>query len=425
MNTTLTPKQIEDEYTLAADRYALFGVDVNKALAQLSRVSLSLHCWQGDDVGGFENPEAGLGGGLAATGNYPGKARTADELRSDLDKAYSLVPGRHRLNLHAIYAEPGSTLVSRDQLQPSHFSAWLDWARANDHGVDFNPTCFSHPLADSGFTLSSRDSGVRNFWIQHCIASRKIGEYFGRNLGTPCITNIWIPDGFKDNPVDRTAPRQRLADSLDQIFAEQIDPRHNLDSVEGKLFGLGSEGYVTGSQEFYLGYALTRRKLLCLDTGHYHPTELVSDKISAVLLYLNEILLHISRGIHWDSDHVVILSDELQMIMQELVVGEYLDRVHIGLDYFDASINRVAAWVIGMRSALKALLMALLLPKEELCQIENADDYTARLAWFEELKSMPSGAVWNYYCHIGGVSVGAAFLDEIRSYEHQVLSKRL
>lgn len=425
MDSPPTPKQIEGAYALAKERYAMIGVDTDQALSQLAGISISLHCWQGDDVSGFENPEAGLGGGLAATGNYPGKARTADELRSDLDRAYSLVPGSHRLNLHAIYAETGGRPVARDQLQPAHFLSWVDWARMNRHGIDFNPTCFSHPLAESGFTLSSYDPGIRSFWVQHCIACRVIGAHFGRELGSPCITNIWIPDGYKDLPVDRTGPRALLAGALDQVFADAIDPRFNLDSVEGKLFGLGSEGYVTGSQEFYLGYAITRRKLLCLDTGHYHPTEQVSDKISSVLQYLDEILLHVSRGIHWDSDHVVILSDELQAIMQEVVLGGYLNRVHIGLDYFDASINRVAAWVIGLRSALKALLMALLLPAAHLREIEQESNFTARLALLEEMKSMPFGAIWDYRCLQAGVPIGASYLDEIRSYEQQVLSKRV
>ena len=420
-----TDKQIQDTYAMAKERYALIGVDTDQTLATLAQVSISLHCWQGDDVGGFESPEAGLGGGLAATGNYPGKARNAEELRRDLNKAYSLIPGRHRLNLHAIYAETGGRKVERNELRPEHFANWVDWARENGHGIDFNPTCFSHPLAESGFTLASYDEGIRNFWIEHCIACRKIGEYFGRELGTPCVTNIWIPDGFKDTPVDRKTPRLLLKDSLDRILAEKIDPRYNLDSVESKLFGIGSESYVVGSHEFYLGYAIANNILLCLDSGHFHPTEVISDKLSSILTFLDEVLLHISRGVRWDSDHVVILSDELQALAQEIIRGGFLDRVHIGLDYFDASINRVAAWVIGTRNVLRALLIALLEPIDQLRELEVTGDYTRRLALLEELKSLPFGAVWDYFCWQQGVPVGISFMDEVRVYENREFSKRV
>ncbi len=420
-----TDKDIQEAYRLAKERYAAFGVDTDAALDRLAAISISLHCWQGDDVGGFENPDAGLGGGIAATGNYPGKARTADELRADLDQAYRLIPGPHRLNLHAIYAETGGKRVERNELRPEHFARWLDWARQNGHGLDFNPTCFSHPKAESGFTLASYDAGIRRFWIEHCIACRKIGEFFGRELGTPCVTNIWIPDGFKDTPADRKTPRLLLKESLDAILAEPIDRAYNLDSVEGKLFGLGSESYVVGSHEFYLGYAIENHILLCLDSGHFHPTEVISDKLSAVLTFVDQVLLHVSRGVRWDSDHVVTLSDELQALMQEIVRGDYLDRVHIGLDYFDASINRVAAWVIGTRNAQRALLLALLEPTHRLREMEVAGDYTGRLALLEELKGMPLGAVWDYFCLKQGVPVGFSFMDEIRAYEKQVLSRRL
>jgi len=417
-------ESIQSAYTLARERYAALGVDTEAALERLSKISISLHCWQGDDVAGFENADAALGGGIAATGNYPGKARNADELRRDLDKAYRLLPGHHRLNLHAIYAETGGKKVPRNELRPEHFSAWMDWAKEKGHGVDFNPTCFSHPLASSGFTLSSYDAGIRQFWVEHCIASRKIGEAFGRALGTPAVTNIWVPDGYKDAPVDRLTPRQLLKDSLDKILAEKIDPQYNLDSVEGKLFGLGSESYVVGSHEFYLGYAITHDILLTLDSGHFHPTETIADKLSSALLYANELLLHVSRGVRWDSDHVVLLNDDLQAIMQEIVRGDFLKRVHIGLDYFDASINRVAAWTIGTRNALRSLLLALLEPLEQLKKMEIAGDYTGRLALLEELKGLPFGAVWDYYCENQNVPVGMAYMDEIRSYEQQVLSKR-
>ena len=414
---------IESAYTAARERYAAFGVDTEKALARLADIAISLHCWQGDDVLGFEDPDRGLSGGIMATGNYPGRARTAAELRRDLDKAYSLIPGRHRLNLHAIYLETDSK-VPRNEIQPQHFATWVAWARENDLGLDFNPTLFSHPLADDGFTLSHADAGIRQFWIEHCIACREIGAYFGRELGTPAVTNIWIPDGYKDSPVDRAAPRQRLLEALDDVFARELDPMFNLDAVESKLFGIGSESYVVGSHEFYLGYATSRQKLLCLDAGHFHPTETISDKISAVLFYVPELLLHVSRGVRWDSDHVVTMTDDLLAITQEIVRGGYLERVHIGLDFFDASINRIAAWTIGTRNVLRTLLMALLEPLDELRKLESEGDFTSRLALLESLKGMPFGAVWDYYCSQNDVPVGFAYLDEIRSYEEQVLALR-
>ncbi len=424
MSNHPTDKQIQDAYALAQERYAMLGVDADQALETLAQISISLHCWQGDDVAGFESPDTELGGGIAATGNYPGKARNADELRSDLDKAYSLIPGSHRLNLHAIYAETGGKKVERNELRPEHFAAWVAWAKETGHGIDFNPTCFSHPKAESGFTLASYDEGIRQFWIEHCIACRVIGEHFGRELGTPCVTNVWIPDGFKDTPVDRKTPRLLLKDSLDKIFAEKMDPRYHLDAVESKLFGLGSESYVVGSHEFYLGYAITNDVLLCLDSGHFHPTEVISDKLSSVLTFVDEVLLHVSRGVRWDSDHVVILSDEVQAIAQEIVRGDFLDRVHIGLDFFDASINRVAAWVIGTRSTMRALLLALLEPIDQLREMEVSGDYTGRLALLEELKGLPSGAVWDYFCLQQNVPLGISFMDEIREYEKRELSKR-
>jgi L-rhamnose isomerase len=421
---TSSESQSQSEYNLAKERYAALGVDTERALARLEKVSLSLHCWQGDDVGGFENPDGKLTGGIAATGNYPGKARTADELRKDLDIAYGLLPGKHRLNLHAIYAETSGKKVERTDLRPEHFSAWKDWAKANGHGLDFNPTCFSHPKAADGFTLAHRDPAIRQFWIEHCIASRKIGEYFGRELRAPTVTNIWIPDGYKDTPADRTTPRAILRDSLDAVLAEKIDPRYNLDAVEPKLFGIGSESYVVGSMEFYSAYAITRGILLTLDSGHFHPTESIADKISSMLLYLDQLLLHVSRGVRWDSDHVVIFNDDLQAIAEEIVRTDALERVHIGLDYFDASINRIAAWTIGARNTLRALLLALLAPIVQLRQLEAAGDYTRRLALLEELKGMPFGSVWDYYCLKEGVAAGIGFMDEIRKYEKNVLSKR-
>ncbi len=418
-------KLIERAYQIAKHVYAKYGVDTESALETLATIPISIHCWQGDDVGGFENPEGELTGGIQATGNYPGKARTVEELRMDLEKALSLIPGKHRVNLHAIYADTNGKKVDRNELQPEHFQSWMDWAKSLNLGLDFNPTFFSHPLANDGFTLAHPDKGIREFWIEHGIACRKIGEAFGRALGTPCVTNVWIPDGYKDTPADRKSPRERLKESLDRIFADPIDPRFNLDSVESKLFGIGSESYVVGSHEFYLGYAITRKKLLCLDTGHFHPTETVSDKISAVLNFLDEILLHVSRGVRWDSDHVVILSDELRAIAEEIVRGDYLNRVHIGLDFFDASINRVAAWVIGSRNMIKALLWALLEPVEMLRSFEKEMNFTARLALLEEIKTLPFGAVWDYYCHVQGVPVQMKWMDEIQKYEKEVLSQRL
>ncbi|HLO32046.1 MAG TPA: L-rhamnose isomerase [Anaerolineales bacterium] len=419
----LSEASIQQAYSLARERYAALGVDTEKALARFEKVAISLHCWQGDDVAGFENSGEALSGGIAATGNYPGKARTADELRKDLDVVYSLLPGSHRLNLHAIYLEADQK-VERNAIEPRHFSAWKDWAKANQHGLDFNPTCFSHPKSADGFTLAHRDEGIRNFWIEHCIASRKIAEYFGKELGTPAVTNIWVPDGYKDSPADRRTPRELLCDSLDSILAVKIDTRYNLDAVEPKLFGIGSESYVVGSMEFYLAYALSRKILLTLDSGHFHPTETIADKISALLLYLDQLLLHVSRGVRWDSDHVVTFNDDLQTIAQEVVRNDALDRIHIGLDYFDASINRVAAWTIGARNTLRAVLMALLEPGDVLKQYEIEGDFSSRLALLEELKAMPYSAVWDYCCLQKNVPVGMDFMNVIKNYEKTELSKR-
>ncbi|MEW6180599.1 MAG: L-rhamnose isomerase [Chloroflexota bacterium] len=417
-------KRIIQMYEIARERYATLGVDTEQAISRMKTVPISLHCWQGDDVGGFEQGSGELSGGIAATGNYPGKARNADELRQDLEVVFSLLPGRHRLNLHAIYAETGGKRVERNELLPEHFIAWKDWAKTHCQGLDFNPTCFSHPKAADGFTLSHPDRAIREFWIEHCIASRKIGEYFGRELGTPCVTNIWIPDGYKDTPVDRYTPRLLLRDSLDAILREPIDPRYNLDAVEPKLFGIGSESYVTGSMEFYTGYAINHGILLTLDTGHFHPTESVADKISSLLLYLDQLLLHLSRGVRWDSDHVVAFTEDLQLILQEVVRNDALKRVHIGLDYFDASINRVAAWSIGARNVLRALLNALLEPVELLRTIERQGDYTRRLAFLEEFKALPSTAVWDYYLLSSDVPLGIGFMEIISDYEKRVLSHR-
>jgi L-rhamnose isomerase len=410
-------------YRLAHERYATLGVDVDRALRALATIPVSLHCWQGDDVGGFENFGNALGGGIAVTGNHPGKARTPDELRADLEKALSLIPGQHRLNLHAMYGEFGGRKVDRDAIEPAHFKNWISWAKANGLGLDFNPTCFSHPKAADGFTLSHRDKGIRQFWIEHCQRSREIGAAMGKALGTPCVTNVWIPDGFKDTPADRQSPRERLVAALDEVFKKPLPAKHNLDAVEGKLFGIGAESCTVGSHEFYLGYAITRRKLLCLDAGHFHPTESIADKISSVLLYVPEILLHVSRGVRWDSDHVVTFTDELQAIAREVIATGHADRVHLGLDYFDASINRIAAWVIGTRNLLRALLLALLEPPA-IRAAELAGDNTARLALQEESKSLPFGAVWDYYCETKGVPVGTAWLAEVKGFEKRILLNR-
>ena len=412
-------------YQLAKERYAALGVDTDKVVQQLARIPISIHCWQGDDVGGFENAGQELGGGLAVTGNYPGKARTPDELRADFETAISLIPGKHRFNLHASYAETVGTRVDRDELSAAQFKNWIAWAKSIGIGLDFNQTYFAHPKAADGMTLTHPDKGIRKFWIEHGIRSREIGAAIGKALGKTCLTNLWIPDGMKDTPSDRKGPRERLVESLDAIFKKKIDRNLNVDSVEPKLFGIGSESYVPGSHEFYLGYAVSRQMLLTLDAGHYHPTEGIADKISSVLLYLPEMALHVSRGVRWDSDHVVTLTDELQAIAQEMVWGGYLGRVRIGLDYFDASINRVAAWVIGTRNMIKALLLALLAPIESLKAFELEGDFTSRLALMEDAKVLPFGAVWDYYCEIAGVPVGNAWLADVKDYERAVLSKRV
>ncbi len=414
---------VKRAYELAQDRYQAAGVDTEQALKKLATIPISLHCWQGDDVGGFETNAGALGGGLVATGNYPGKARTPDELRADLDKTFSLIPGKHRLNLHAFYGEFGGKKVDRNEISAEHFKNWIAWARSNGLGLDFNPTCFSHPQSADGFTLASRNKGIRKFWIEHCQLSREIGATIGKPLGKTCVTNVWIPDGMKDTPADRRGPRERLAESLDAVFKKKLSPKLNLDSVEGKLVGIGSESYVVGSHAVYLGYALSRKTLLTLDAGHYHPTEGIADKISSVLQFIPEILLHVSRGVRWDSDHVVTLNDDLLAIAREIVANNYTDRVHIGLDYFDASINRVAAWTIGTRNMIRALLIALLEPPA-IKTSEAAGDLTSRLALQEEAKTLPIGAVWDYYCAQKGVPVGDAWLSEMRRYEKTVLSKR-
>jgi len=414
---------IEAAYALAREVYAERGVDVEAALARLDGVPVSMHCWQGDDVRGFEDPGRSLSGGIQTTGNYPGRARSIAELRSDLDEAMRHIPGAKRLNLHAIYLETDKP-VSRDQIRPEHFKGWVDWASERKMGLDFNPSCFSHPNAESGLTLSHPDKAVRQFWIDHCKASRAVSASFGKALGTASVMNIWVPDGFKDRPADRFAPRERLVAALDEVIAEKIDPAFHRDAVEGKLFGIGAEACTVGSNEFYMGYAVSRGTMLCLDAGHFHPTEVVSDKLSSVLPFVDKVLLHVSRPIRWDSDHVVILDDELQAIADEIVRGNMIDRVAIGLDYFDASINRIAAWVVGMRNMRKALLRAMIEPFAEIRDAETRWDFTGRLALTEEAKSLPWTAVWDHYCLSRGVAVGSDWVDAVRSHEAVVLSKR-
>ncbi|MDN7242125.1 L-rhamnose isomerase [Planococcus sp. N028] len=415
---------IKSQFDEAKKEYEQWGVDVEAVFDKLKKVPISVHCWQGDDVGGFEINKEALSGGIDVTGNYPGKASTPEELRKDIEKALSLIPGKHRVNLHAIYAETDGEVVERDQLQPKHFEKWVAWAKQLGLGLDFNPTLFSHQKAAGGLTLSHPDPEIRKFWVDHCIASRKIGEYFGKELGTPCLTNIWIPDGYKDTPSDRLTPRKRLKESLDEIFAVEIDERFNIDAVESKLFGIGSESYVVGSHEFYLSYALKNNKLCLLDTGHYHPTEMVSNKISAMLLFNDKLALHVSRPVRWDSDHVVTFDDELKEIALEIVRNDALEQVMIGLDFFDASINRVAAWTIGTRNMIKALLYGMLLPNDYLKELQEQGDFTRRLALLEEFKTYPFGAIWNQYCETMEVPVKEQWLEEVMHYEETVLAQR-
>ncbi|QPI42608.1 MULTISPECIES: L-rhamnose isomerase [Pectobacterium] len=414
---------IETAWQLAKARYASLNIDVEAALEQLDQIPVSMHCWQGDDVAGFENTDGPLTGGIQATGNYPGKASTPDELRADLEQAFALIPGPKRLNLHAIYLESAQP-VARNEIAPEHFRTWVEWAKRHQLGLDFNPTCFSHPLSADGFTLSHPDEKVRRFWIEHCQASRRISAYFGRELGTPSVMNIWVPDGMKDLTIDRLAFRQRLLSALDEIIAEPLDQAHHIDAVESKLFGIGAESFTVGSNEFYLGYAASRGTALCLDAGHFHPTEVISDKISSAILYVPRLLLHVSRPVRWDSDHVVLLDDETQAIAHEIVRHKLLNRVHIGLDFFDASINRIAAWVIGTRNMKKALLRALLEPTETLRKLEQNGDYTARLALLEEQKSLPWQAVWEHYCQRHDVIPGSEWLQQVRQYEETILTQR-
>ncbi|MGN7412652.1 MULTISPECIES: L-rhamnose isomerase [Paenibacillus] len=415
--------QVKQAYEAAKALYAQHGIDTDEVLNKLAEIKVSVHCWQGDDVKGFLNKDGELTGGISVTGQYPGAATTPAELRNDLEQAFALIPGKHKVNLHAIYTDTDEQ-VELDQIEPKHYENWVKWAKEQGLGLDFNPTCFSHEKSSDGFTLSHPDPEIRKFWIDHCKASRRIGAYFGEQLGQTCVTNVWVPDGFKDNPVDRLTPRKRLKASLDEVFAEALNPEHNLDAVESKLFGLGSEAYVVGSHEFYMGYGLQNDTLICLDAGHFHPTEVISNKLSSLSLFTSGILLHVSRPMRWDSDHVVIMDDELLEIARELVRHDLLGTTHIGLDFFDASINRVAAWVVGTRNTIKALLRAMLEPVDALKQAELDGDYTLRLALTEEFKSYPFGAIWDYYCAQQGVPVREKWITDIKTYEQDVLLQR-
>jgi L-rhamnose isomerase len=418
-------KSIETAYQLAKEQYNSLGVNSDEAIEKMNEVKISLHCWQADDVGGFETPDAELGGGgIQVTGNYPGKAKSIEQLKSDIEKVMSLLPGKQRLNLHAIYGDFKNEKVDRNEIDVKHFQSWIDWAKMQGIGLDFNPTCFSHPFAEEGFTLSSKNEDYRKFWIEHVKRTRMIAAEMGKQLGTPSVNNIWIPDGTKDIPVDRNTHREILKKSLDEIFSVEYPKEYLLDSVESKLFGIGSESMVVGSHEFYMGYAVKNNKLLCLDTGHFHPTEQIGDKISSVLQFVDGLLLHVSRGVRWDSDHVVIFNDELQLIAQEIVRCNALGRVNIGLDYFDGSINRVGAYVIGTRAAQMAFLFALLEPTHKLKQFEESGKYFERLAYLELLKSKPYAAVFDYYCLKNNVPVGEDYIIEIQKYENEVISKR-
>jgi L-rhamnose isomerase len=418
-------EHVEKAYKLAKEQYAALGVDTDKVIADMSDVKISLHCWQTDDVGGFEKPGAELGGGgIQVTGNFPGKATTIEQMRTDLDKVMSLLPGKQRLNLHAIYGEFEGKTVDRDQIEPKHFRGWIKWAKERGIGLDFNCTCFSHPYADDGFTLSSRNEKIRKFWIEHTKRCRAIGAEMGKKLGTPSVHNIWIPDGSKDTPVDRNTLRKHLKKSLDEIFEVKYPKKYLKDSVESKLFGIGSESMVVGSHDFYLGYAIKNNTMITLDNGHFHPTEQVGDKISAILQYIDEILLHLTRGVHWDSDHVLTFNDELLLIAQEIVRCKALSRVSVGLDFFDASLNRIGAYVVGTRAAQMAFMYALLEPRKTLVKYEEQGKNFERLALLELLKSKPFGAVWDYYCLTNNVPVGEDYIQEIGKYEKEVLLKR-
>ena len=416
---------VKKAYEAAKSRYEAIGVNTDEIIETLNQQSISIHCWQADDVIGFENPDGELTGGIQTTGNFPGKSRSIEELRSDLEKALSLLPGKHRISLHAIYGDFGGEFVDRDKVEPKHFQSWIDWAKKNDVKLDFNSTFFSHEKSTSGYTLSDFDTEIRKFWKDHLRQCRKIAAEIGRQQGDACIHNIWVPDGEKDKTVSRYEHRKLLEESLDEVLAEKISTEYLKDCVECKLFGIGSESYVVGSHEFYMGYTVKNNMMLTLDAGHFHPTETISDKLSTMLLFVPEINLHVSRPERWDSDHVIILNAELLAISQEIVRSGQMDRIKVGLDYFDASINRVGAYVVGVRSQQKAMLQALLEPTDKLRKFEKENKNFERMAYLEELKSMPWSDVYDYYCLQQGIAVGSDYITQIQDYEVNVTSKRV
>ena len=409
-------------YESAKVQFADWGVDTEAAIARLKTIPISMHCWQGDDVVGFEQQKGTSGGGIQATGNHPGRARTPDELRADLEFSYSMIPGNHRLNLHAMYMDTDET-PDRDEIEYKHFAAWVDWASSQGLGLDFNPTFFAHAKADDNLTLSHPDKGIRDFWIEHGKRTREIAAKMGETLGSACVNNVWVPDGYKDYPIDRISPRQRLEASLDEMLTHNLDKSKMLDAVECKLFGIGVEAMTIGSHEFYMGYAIRKGTVLCLDMGHFHPTENIADKLSAVALSVDELLLHVSRPMRWDSDHVILQSDDILMMAQELVTSNLLDRTHIGLDFFDATISRTAAWVIGTRNMQKALLRAFLLPLEHLKSAENNLDFTTRFMMTEEIKDLPFGTVWNEFCARMDVPMGLGLIQKLDGYQSKVAGR--
>ncbi len=413
-------------YEVAKELYAQIGVDTEKAIETLNSITISMNCWQGDDLGGYEIEDGKLSsGGIQATGNYPGRPKTLEQLKADISKTFTLIGGKKKLNLHSIYLNNGGSFVERNKFEPHHYDTWIDFAKKENVGLDFNPTFFSHEKAKGDQTLSSPDKAIRDYWIEHGICCRKIGEYLGKEIGQRCVTDFWMPDGLKDTPIDREAPRMRLKESLDTIFAVDIDKKYNVDAVESKLFGIGTESYVVGSHEFYMAYCQQNKDVMvCLDEGHFHPSEGIHDKLSVLGMFYNEFLLHLSRGVRWDSDHVVILDDELRLIAHDIIAANLLGKANIATDYFDASINRMTAWVVGIRSIQKAFLAALLEPMAKFKQIELEGDYTSRLALTEEMKAMPFGIVYDEFCERNNVPKGMDWLPEVKAYEKSVLNYR-
>ncbi|MFA9370174.1 MAG: L-rhamnose isomerase [Labilibaculum antarcticum] len=415
---------IKKAYELAKEQYAALGVDTEAVLNKINEIKISLHCWQTDDVSGTENPDGQLSGGIQATGNYPGKARNVTEIMADLEKVMSLLPGEQRVNVHALYGDFSDGATDRDAIEVKHFQGWIDWCKKQGIGMDFNGSFFSHAKADSGFTLSSKDEEVRKFWVEHLKRTREIAAEVGKQLESPCVLNTWIPDGSKDTPIDRNGMRSQLTKSLDEGFATEFPKEHMKDAVESKVFGIGAESMTVGSHDYYLGYAIKNNKMICLDNGHFHPTEVVGDKISSCLQFVDEVLLHVTRSVRWDSDHVVTLNEEVQLIASEIVRNDFISRVNVGLDFFDASINRIGAYVVGTRATQKAFMIAMLEPTATLVEMEEAGQNFERLAMLEELKTKPFGAVWDYYCLLNNVPVGCDYIADVQAYEKEVLSKR-